>query len=125
MTQEPHVGWDLERNGVAHAGEPDTRLAESPRDDRAPARGRRARESTGVAPGVGHRRRPMTRPSPLPQLITVDDAADFLRTSRCAIYAMLERGQLPPPVRIGRRVLLVQDELLDWLHQKRAPSLQE
>ena len=67
----------------------------------------------------------MTRPSPLPQLITVDDAADFLRTSRCAIYAMLERGQLPPPVRIGRRVLLVQDELLDWLHQKRAPSLQE
>ena len=31
----------------------------------------------------------------MPLLLTVDDAADLLRTTRRAIYAMLERRQLP------------------------------
>jgi excisionase family DNA binding protein len=61
----------------------------------------------------------------LPALLTVAETADLLRTSRHAVYAMLERGQLPVPLRIGRRLLLRQDELLHWLHQKRAPSLKE
>ncbi len=38
---------------------------------------------------------------------------------------MLERGQLPKPFHIGRRLLLRQDELLDWLNQKRTPSPKE
>lgn len=88
------------------------------------AASRRRRRPTSAHVG-GHRRDAPSRPSSLPQLVTVDEAAAFLCTSRCAIYAMLERGQLPRPIRIGRRVLLLQDELLDWLHQKRAPSLQE
>ena len=58
----------------------------------------------------------------LPMLLTVDDAADLLRTTRRAIYAMIERRQLPGIVRIGRRVLLRADDLLDWLNQKSAPS---
>lgn len=58
-------------------------------------------------------------------MLTVDDAAEVLRTTRSAIYAMLERGQLPVPLRVGRRLLLREDELLHWLDQKRAPSLQE
>ena len=40
----------------------------------------------------------------MPMLLTVDDAADLLRTTRRAIYAMLERRQLPGVIRIGRRV---------------------
>jgi excisionase family DNA binding protein len=58
-------------------------------------------------------------------LLTVDDAAELLRTTRRAIYAMVERQQLPAVIRIGRRVLFRTSELLDWLDQKRAPSLQE
>jgi excisionase family DNA binding protein len=61
----------------------------------------------------------------MPLLLTVDDAADLLRTTRRAIYAMLERRQLPGVIRIGRRVLIRSAELLEWLDQKRAPSLKE
>ena len=61
----------------------------------------------------------------MPMLLTVDDAADLLRTTRRAIYAMLERRQLPGVIRIRRRVLIRSAELLEWLDQKRAPSLKE
>lgn len=61
----------------------------------------------------------------LPLLLTVDDAADLLRTTRRAVYAMVERGQLPGVIRLRRRVLVRADVLLDWLDQKRAPSPEE
>jgi hypothetical protein len=38
---------------------------------------------------------------------------------------MVERKQLPGIIRIRRRVLFRADDLLDWLDQKRAPSLKE
>lgn len=60
--------------------------------------------------------------SALPILLTVDDAAQLLRTTDRAIYAMIERHQLPGVIRIGRRVLFRSAVLLDWLHQKSAPS---
>jgi excisionase family DNA binding protein len=61
----------------------------------------------------------------LPVLITVDEAADLLRTTRRAIYIMLDRHQLPGVTRIGRRVLFRSADLLNWLDQKRAPSPEE
>ena len=61
----------------------------------------------------------------LPVLLTADETADLLRTSRKAVYVMAERGQLPGVTRIGRRLLVRRDALVDWLDQKRAPSLQE
>ena len=61
----------------------------------------------------------------LPVLLTVDEAADLLRTTRRALYAMIERRQLPGVIRIRRRVLLRADDLLDWLDQRRAPLPEE
>ena len=61
----------------------------------------------------------------LPLLLTVDEAADLLRTTRRAIYAMIARRQLPGVIRVRRRVLLRADDLLHWLEQKSAPSLEE
>jgi excisionase family DNA binding protein len=60
-----------------------------------------------------------------PLLLTVDEAAALLRTTRGAIYAMIERRQLPGVIRIRRRVLFRADDLLHWLDQKRAPSPEE
>jgi len=61
----------------------------------------------------------------LPMLLTVDEAATLLRTTRRAIYAMIEGRQPPGVIRIRRRVLFRADDLLHWLDQKRAPSPEE
>ena len=57
-----------------------------------------------------------------PILMTPDEVATLLRTSRKAVYAMVERGALPGVTRIGRRVLIRADALLDWLRQKSTSS---
>ena len=57
-----------------------------------------------------------------PELLTVDEVAALLRTSRKAVYAMIERRQLPGVRRIGRRVLVRRIELLNWLDHNCASS---
>ena len=61
----------------------------------------------------------------LPMLVTADEAAALLRTSRKAVYAMAERGLVPGVTRIGRRLLFRMDALVHWLDQKSAPSPKE
>jgi len=58
----------------------------------------------------------------LPIFLTVTETAAVLRTTPKAVYAMIERGQLPGVVRIGRRVRVRTADLLHWLRQKSAPS---
>ena len=60
-----------------------------------------------------------------PVLLTVAETAALFRTSRKAVYAMVERGQLPGVIRIGRRLLFRRDALVDWLDQKDGPSPKE
>ena len=60
----------------------------------------------------------------VPTLLTTDEVAATRRTSRKAIYAMVARRQLPGIVRVGRRVLIREDALVDWLRQKSAPLLE-
>jgi len=59
------------------------------------------RTSPATEHAADHESRSATR---LPMLLNVDEAADLLRTSRRAIYAMIARRQLPGIVRIRRRV---------------------
>lgn len=62
----------------------------------------------------------------LPLFLAPEEVAALLRTTRKAIYAMAERGALPGVTKIGRRVLVRQDKLLDWLDRKcSAPSPKE
>ena len=60
-----------------------------------------------------------------PSFMTVPEVGDLLRTTPKAIYTMVERGQLPGVTRIGKRVLIRRDLLLDFLAHKSAPSPQE
>lgn len=66
-----------------------------------------------------------TKQSLLPSLLTVAEAAALLRTSRRAIYAMVERGQIPGVIRLQRRLLFRADQLVHWLDQKSAPLPKE
>ena len=61
-------------------------------------------------------------PQQAPTLLTPAEVAALLRTSKKAIYAMVEREQLPGILRIGRRLLVREDHLLEWLRQKSTPS---
>jgi excisionase family DNA binding protein len=67
----------------------------------------------------------MSTGTSLPLLLTVTETATLLRTTRKAVYAMIERGLLPGVTRIGRRVLVRSADLLDFLDHNRTPSPQE
>jgi excisionase family DNA binding protein len=53
--------------------------------------------------------------SEVPQLLTVEDMARVLRTTRKAVYRMAERGQLPGIVRVNRRLLFSAALVVKWL----------
>src|SRR5258705_12075866 len=108
-------GRSARRGGRVPAADDDSRAV---RGDRALARpnkprGFPMRTPRSLPPGKSHQ---------LPVLLTPNEVAASLRTSRKAVYAMIERGQLPGIVRIARRVLVREDALLDWLRQKSTPS---
>lgn len=57
----------------------------------------------------------MIAPQSLYTLLTPDEVATLLRTTRRAVYAMAQRCQLPGVVRIGRRLLVRRDDLFAHL----------
>ncbi|MEX1365602.1 MAG: helix-turn-helix domain-containing protein [Nannocystaceae bacterium] len=59
----------------------------------------------------------------LPRLLTIDEVAELLRTTRTAIYTKIRRGALPGVIRLSRRLLVDRGQLLQWLDQQRAVSL--
>jgi excisionase family DNA binding protein len=59
----------------------------------------------------------------LPELLTADEVAAWLKTTRRAVYLMSQRGQLPDAVRVGRRVLWDRAALVEWISKQRAVSL--
>jgi predicted DNA-binding transcriptional regulator AlpA len=61
----------------------------------------------------------------LPELADVGEVAEWLRTTPKAIYALVERAQLPGAIRIGRRLLFDRAVLVRWLSERRVPSPQE
>ncbi|MFV8754702.1 helix-turn-helix domain-containing protein [Nannocystaceae bacterium ST9] len=58
----------------------------------------------------------------LPPILDAEDVAGLLRTTRTAVYAMVERRQLPGVMRIGRRVRFRRDALLTWLGSLEEPG---
>jgi excisionase family DNA binding protein len=58
----------------------------------------------------------------LPELLTTEEVAAWLRTSVQAVYNMRLRGELPQAVRRGKRLLFDRADLVRWMDAKRAPS---
>ena len=56
---------------------------------------------------------PALQPPEYTLLLTATEVATLLRTTRKAVYAMIERGLLPGVTRIGRRVLVRSTDLRD------------
>ena len=71
-------------------------------------------------PPIAVPRADLPKAAALPYLLTVDDVAELLRTSRKAIYCKIQRGLLPGIVRDGRRLLLLRDDVLHWVAERRA-----
>ena len=59
----------------------------------------------------------------LPDLLTPDEVAAWLRTTVKAVYAKAERGTLPGATRVGRRLYFLRTELLSLVEQGRVPHL--
>jgi excisionase family DNA binding protein len=66
---------------------------------------------------------PRERPLSLPAeaLLTPGEVASVLRTSRKSVYSMIERGQIPGIVRLGRKILVRRDRLTRWLSKNERP----
>jgi len=78
--------------------------------------------SVSHAPGCTRTSTPPCANS-LPELLTPDEVAVWLRTSKKAVYAKAERGGLPGAIRVGRRLYFLRAELLGLVEQGRVPHL--
>ena len=78
--------------------------------------------SSGPVPSARSTPAAVVDPTLLPYLLTADEVAALLRTTRKAVYARAERGLLPGIVYDGRRVLVRRDVLLRSLSERRTAS---
>ena len=49
--------------------------------------------------------------------MTVPEVAELLRTTKTAIYTMVQRGQLPGVRRVGRRILVRRSAVVRWIEE--------
>jgi excisionase family DNA binding protein len=54
----------------------------------------------------------------VPHLLTTEEVADILRTSRRVIYELIRLGRLPGVTRIGRKVLVRRDRLVEFIVER-------
>jgi len=56
------------------------------------------------------------------EILTISEAAEFLRISIPALRAKIHRKQLPY-IKSGRRIFFLKSSLLDWLKSQEVPSM--
>lgn len=58
----------------------------------------------------------------LPEICSVADILAVFSVSRATLYRMAEQGQLPS-FRVGRRVLISREHLIDWMDRELADHI--
>jgi len=59
----------------------------------------------------------------LPLMLTADDVAALIRSTRRAVYEQARGGRIPGAVRLGRKLLFRRDRLLQWIRESSVSSL--
>lgn len=75
------------------------------------------------SPALGQQGAPAAPATTLPAVLTVDEAARFLRLNRKTLYDAVRAGELPGVVRVGRSIRIGRDALLGWLQGNGGPAL--
>ena len=57
-----------------------------------------------------------------PLMLNVDDVAEILRISRAGAYNFINAENELPKVKIGRRVLVVKDDLMQFIQQRKTAA---
>ena len=53
----------------------------------------------------------------VPELMTVTEAAKYLRIGRNTAYNLVDSGKLPS-IRLGKQIRIYKDDLIDLLHSR-------
>jgi len=59
--------------------------------------------------------KPRAGESGIERLLTIEDVADWIRTTPAAIHTQRYRGAGPRGVRVGKRILFRRADVEDWL----------
>jgi excisionase family DNA binding protein len=59
----------------------------------------------------------------LAPVLTVDEAADYLRVNRKTLYEAIRLGNGPAVVHVGRVIRISRDALLLWMRGNGSPAL--
>ncbi|SDD86796.1 helix-turn-helix domain-containing protein [Myxococcus virescens] len=64
-------------------------------------------------------------PAPIPEMLTVEEAAAFLRVNRKTFYEAVRLGSIPGVVRLGRVIRINKAALIGWVQGNGGPALGE
>jgi excisionase family DNA binding protein len=59
------------------------------------------------------------------EFLTVEEVRGLLRLSRNGVYRLLQLGEIPGAIRVGRTIRVCRRTLLDWLRSNGARELNE
>ena len=84
-----------------------------------------ARDDKSLRPGKPHLREPVGIGSSSERLLTVQEAAAYLRLSKSFLDKARLTGTGPAFVRLGRKILYRPQDMDDWVRQRRYGSTSE
>ena len=64
-------------------------------------------------------------PASLPEVLTVEEAAAFLRVNRKTLYEAVRLGSVPGVIRLGRAIRISKAALISWVQGNGGPALGE